>query len=912
MTGVSASIRESCHPLQGAIGLCKPVLIVLLLAFAAQAAPNWEAPLREGRTPLIVGKAGSDEWKLVWNTIRAEYPALHAENLSDTLQLQAGAADIPASATELHVGAAHPLKTLHAARDAARRINGPVQIVVHAGRYEFDKPLTLGPEDSNTSYEAAEGENATLTAGRRVTTRWRTDDGKVWYTDIPEARVGAWAFRNLFVDGRREQIARFPNALADTNDERGWLRNQGRRSNYVLAGLQQAGDWASFRFAVPRAGEYALWVSYATARPRVGKLVRFSVDGRELAPVELPPSGNWRKVARQRIGTVELKEGEHALRVSHAGPNRVMNRIHFDWFLFTPELGDARAAFTDDTIRRRQHALVQAEDTAARTGGESSMQFQAFAVETGKKHKSPTKRLCLPRGEAKPVWASAPQAEVWCWVSWGWYNMTACITGVEPGAPNSSELLLAELVDRIRIEGREAAAPIWHGNRFYVFNLIEELDAPGEWFLDYETGRLSYFPREGKDPNNSEIVAPASDRLVEIAADAASEQRAESITFRGLVFEHTDRTTDHPGWRTCPDAAIHLTNAWHCTVEDCEFRAIGGYGVRLFQDSCLNRIAGNHIHDVEAGGVTLSGAIAGRRGRLPSIPANSPSSAFAPLLNLVADNHIHHIGLFKKYVAGVHADPRPRCTAYAPGNVIRHNLIHDATRNGIFLFSNCGGTVIEHNRIERCLLESDDGGPIHLCASHTETTPGIIRGNLLRNAVAYRQGRDEPTRGIGNGVYLDNFTSNMLIRDNVIVGMATAGVFYHHGKNNVAENNIIVDGGRQQLWFTKNWDGNGFARNVVVWDNPDHIYTRFGNMLRPPTPDDGVRFDRNLLWPGRGKPSVNGESLAAWQVKGFERNTLLADPRFVDPNQPELGLRADSPAFAQGFRRIVPGWPAMK
>jgi hypothetical protein len=49
----------------------------------------------------------------------------------------------------------------------------------------------------------------------------------------------------------------------------------------------------------------------------------------------------------------------------------------------------------------------------------------------------------------------------------------------------------------------------------------------------------------------------------------------------------------------------------------------------------------------------------------------------------------------------------------------------------------------------------------------------------------------------------------------------------------------------------------------------------------------------------RGYPS-----LAAWQKQGFDRNSLVADPRFVDLAHDNYALKPDSPAFQLGFQPI--------
>ncbi|MDI9446849.1 MAG: hypothetical protein QM844_22065, partial [Planctomycetota bacterium] len=45
-------------------------------------------------------------------------------------------------------------------------------------------------------------------------------------------------------------------------------------------------------------------------------------------------------------------------------------------------------------------------------------------------------------------------------------------------------------------------------------------------------------------------------------------------------------------------------------------------------------------------------------------------------------------------------------------------------------------------------------------------------------------------------------------------------------------------------------------------------------------------------------------SFAQWQERGFDRNSVIADPRFLDPAKDDYALRPDSPAFALGFQAI--------
>ena len=134
-----------------------------------------------------------------------------------------------------------PFSILEQARDAVRNLKQagpltePVEIIVRAGAYELEQPLVLGPEDSGTAknpitYRAVTGEKVVVSGGRRILGAWKSVDGKIWETEVPDTKTpatrtdnspaadpaerGAWNFRQLFVDGRREIRARFPNADA--------------------------------------------------------------------------------------------------------------------------------------------------------------------------------------------------------------------------------------------------------------------------------------------------------------------------------------------------------------------------------------------------------------------------------------------------------------------------------------------------------------------------------------------------------------------------------------------------------------------------------------------------------------------------------------------------------------------------
>ena len=108
-------------------------------------------------------------------------------------------------------------------------------------------------------------------------------------------------------------------------------------------------------------------------------------------------------------------------------------------------------------------------------------------------------------GTLKPPWASAGEAEIHV------FQSSSCRAFKEI-------VSLVTVDDKTRcvtIGGRECATPILPGDRYFVENVLEELDSPGEWYLHRQTGELFYWP-EANFSEKTEVVAPLLGRIIQI------------------------------------------------------------------------------------------------------------------------------------------------------------------------------------------------------------------------------------------------------------------------------------------------------------------------------------------------------------------------------------------------------------
>ena len=113
-----------------------------------------------------------------------------------------------------------PVATLSRARDLGRRMKKaeePLSIILRGGTYYLPQTFVLESEDSGTAagpvvFEAAPGETVVISGGRRLDLNW-TDSGKagVKTAFVREVKEGKLDFDQLFLDGRRQHLARYPN-----------------------------------------------------------------------------------------------------------------------------------------------------------------------------------------------------------------------------------------------------------------------------------------------------------------------------------------------------------------------------------------------------------------------------------------------------------------------------------------------------------------------------------------------------------------------------------------------------------------------------------------------------------------------------------------------------------------------------
>jgi parallel beta-helix repeat protein len=471
--------------------------------------------------------------------------------------------------------------------------------------------------------------------------------------------------------------------------------------------------------------------------------------------------------------------------------------------------------------------------------------------------------------EIRASWAALGDVEVVSLLAWSELR--------SPIAKVDAEARIATLMTDPRRSNKEVEA------RFFIENAPEALDAPGEWYLDRRTGVLSYRAASGEDVAKAEITAPVLTQLVRLEGRPERGEYVHHVTFRGLRFCHADWTMDAAGFAdsqaasTAP-SAIEVHGAEDCAFERCQIAHSGGYGLWFGRGARRNRVASSEIYDMGAGGVKI-GEITQRR-------AEGEQS----FENAVTDSHLHHLGAVYPSAHGVWVAQSGRTT-------IAHNHIHDLSYTAIAVgwTWGYGPNQSQGNRIEYNHLHHIGGQSVMsdlACIYTLGVQPGtVIRNNLCHDIDSFTYG--------GWGIYPDEGSSEMIVENNIAYRCKSAGFHQHYGRENRVRNNIFALNRQYQLMRTRVEPHISFffEGNIVYWDE--------GRPLGSNWTGENFKMNRNIYWDARGGPvQFAGKSFAEWQQSGQDKDSLLADPLFVDAGNFDFRLRPDSPALKLGFRQI--------
>ncbi len=456
----------------------------------------------------------------------------------------------------------------------------------------------------------------------------------------------------------------------------------------------------------------------------------------------------------------------------------------------------------------------------------------------------PTPRFVF-EGDRPRRWAAEPDIMLHGWWVWDWSDQRVRVKSFDPETH----------VFTLDLPSLSMRKKQW----FYAYNLLSELDRPGEWYVDRRSGILYLWPPSPIETGHA---------MVSLIPSLVTMKDVSHVVWRGFVME------------ACQGTAVTISGGSYNLVAGCTIRNMGGFAVSISAGRG-HGVVGCDLYGLGDGGVSLGGG---------------DEQTLTHCEHYADNNLIHHYSRW-------HPMYRPGVQMIGVGCRASHNLIHHAPHIAISFFGQ--ENVIEYNELHNVVEHANDAGAVY-------TQPGMDedwneRGNVVRyNYLHHVYG----FQGKGCvGVYLDDLFSSMHCYGNVFYQVPQAA-FIGGGRDTVVENNLFID---CKPAIHVDARGLGWCAGIepylrkrlaaIPYTKPPWS-TRYPEMqtilTNHPMAPVGNVFQRNVCWLGHW--DAIEDKARPWTR--LENNLIGVDPRLVNAKGLDFRLRKDSPAWTIGFKPI--------
>ncbi len=439
---------------------------------------------------------------------------------------------------------------------------------------------------------------------------------------------------------------------------------------------------------------------------------------------------------------------------------------------------------------------------------------------------------------------------------------------------------------------RPSSMLIRENDRYFLENVLEAFNEPGEWYLDKTNAKLYYKPLDGQIMNDTTLYAGVNDTLLKLDG-------VNNITFQGLSFRDTDwnipspkagyvwenSNIDHPQAAYDVDCAVEINNAENISVVDCKFYNIGNSALRFGQNVQNSTAEANLFRNIGGNAVYIHGE-------------NIPVDDARVTKNIkIADNHINGYGRRFFNAIGV-------LLVHANSCEISNNEIHDGYYTAISSgwVWGYGYTVTNNIKILDNLIYDigqgwlSDMGGIYTLGMQPDS---VTSGNVIHDVAA-----DPNEGGYGGwGIYPDEGSSGFTIENNLVYNCLSNAFHQHYGKENTVRNNIFALSGEAEVRVSRKEEHTSIIlTGNIILSNNNPIYSKLEK--------GQIIDDKNLYYDLKNKDIVFAFSEKLIERKGrvqlsamgLLNNGVFENPLFKNPLKGDFTLAENSPAITEiGF-----------
>ncbi len=309
---------------------------------------------------------------------------------------------------------------------------------------------------------------------------------------------------------------------------------------------------------------------------------------------------------------------------------------------------------------------------------------------------------------------------------------------------------------------------------YFIQNDIKTLDQPGEWYYNSSAKKLSvYFGSNA--PSAYTVQATTIDNLI-------SSQKYSNVVFDNLSIKGAN------------SSGIYIKSGSGIHVSNCDIMFSGENGISAYFHANL-KIENCTISNSNNGGINL-----GYIGDNATIRNNK-------ILNTATKAGMGGSGDGKGLA--IHSN--------GSGSIIEYNEIRNT--GYIAISFNGSNVTVKNNFIDSFCTTKDDGSGIYTWLGSSAPRKGRkVIGNIVLNGIGVSEGTDVPYSA-AEGIYMDNNTSYVDIRDNTVANCTNNGLFLHNANTLTIKNNTFYNNFKQLLASQDAKKGNGPIRNCIITNN---------------------------------------------------------------------------------------------
>lgn len=269
---------------------------------------------------------------------------------------------------------------------------------------------------------------------------------------------------------------------------------------------------------------------------------------------------------------------------------------------------------------------------------------------------------------------------------------------------------------------------------YYLYNIIEELTVPGEWYADNENKRVYFIPYE----------TPADDDYIKINCGSTGVMRiydAQNVVISGLTIDGVS-------------GGINVENSEKILIQDAEFTNIDGNAV-VMKNTFKCGVINSDFKNIKNGTAVI---------------INTDDYEYYPRRNFVQNSYLYNC--------------EAAMSISSFGNIISNNTIHKTQGSAVFV--GLAENIVEYNEFVSTNSQVVDAGAIYIGGSILD------RNNHIRYNYFHDSRPREYESKNARGVYLDDTNESNFVYGNIFENL-TYGVLMHTGDSHVIVDNVALN-----------------------------------------------------------------------------------------------------------------------